>query len=547
MNFADIHWHPALFSFNRHRNTTTEDDPDRFHPWSVATVDQRVRARGGRATRYSQCDLPSLCQADARLVFASITPIEVGFFVGAANHDQESSFRGELLKLFSGITLFRAIAQVARGDRAGPARTATGLLRNRGPARLWLQRWVMGYPRQRLNFMLSGQFDYWDEFERECRYFASRDGIDTPYTTHCGKPAVGRYDLIRSRGHLDEVREHPDAPIAIVLTIEGGHVFSIGPGEERVEDHVIFDRIERLKGWTHPILFITLAHHFDNGLCGHAHSLVALASNLMDQHPRLHEGLERDNELGSRVVRALYDLDENLEDMGGRRVLIDAKHLSPLTRKQLYAEILEPVATRAEAGRGRTIPLIFSHIGYSGIATLDDHIDAAVNEDDHFFVGAFNAWGINVCDEDLRMVLRTGGLLGICLDRRIAGVRPTEKPQPSEAGDILAKQILTMIDVMQADHEPGTAKYLAAWNTLCLGSDYDGVIDPIPGYETVEALPRLRDDLSNRLEAARATRGIDDIGAQELVERICWRNAYEFARRELPRRCREEEPHALSH
>ena len=534
MNFADIHCHPALFTFNRHRNTPVEEDPEQFHPWSSAKIDKGTRARGGRATRYSQCDLPALDQAGARLIFASITPIEVGFFVGVPEPGRDSSFPIELLKLLSGVTLARALGRLARGDEPGALRLATGILRNRGPVRLWLQRTVIGYPRPRLDFMLSEKFDYWDEFERECRYFKSRDGVATPYTTHAGESAVGRYDLVRSGPHLDELREHPDAPLALIFSIEGGHVFSMGPGEERVPDELIFERIKRLKEWPHPILFITLAHHFDNGICGHARSLVDIASHLMDQRERLYRGLEREGDLGLRVVRALYDLDGNLEDLGGRRVLIDAKHLSPLTRKQLYAEVLEPVAARAAEGRGRTIPLIFSHVGYSGVPTLDEHIGSALEEDDNFFAGEFNAWGINVCDEDLRMVHRTGGMLGICLDRRIAGVRPKAKPGPEEAGDIVAKQIFAMIDIMQADFKSGSAEYLAAWDTMCLGSDYDGVIDPIPGYETAETLPRLRDDLAERLAAAQASRGIAEIGVDELVEKICWRNAYEFARRELP-------------
>jgi hypothetical protein len=58
----------------------------------------------------------------------------------------------------------------------------------------------------------------------------------------------------------------------------------------------------------------------------------------------------------------------------------------------------------------------------------------------------------------------------------------------------------------------------------------------LPGYETIRRLPSARADLRRHLEAAKEQRGIAEIGVDELVDKIAWRNAYEFALRELPRR-----------
>lgn len=540
--FADLHCHPALYSFNRHRNTDVERNLLRFHPWNVADVDDRARRDGGRATKYAQCDLPSAHDVGARLIFASITPIELGFFVGALEPEGNTSFRRELAHLLTGVTTARVVKRLLQGDRHGALHAAAGILRNDGPARRLLQRFFLGYPMERIDYLLSPRFDYWDEFQREYRYFLERDGRETPYTNAEGYSRLGRYELIRDANHLDDTMAEDDGRLALILSIEGGHVFSVAPGEKPVPEKRLFDRIDRLKNWPHPILFITLAHHFDNAICGHAHSLIDVAGYVIDQSRRMHEGFERQNDLGMRVVRALYDLDDDGSDRGGRRILIDGKHLSPRARKELYAEVLEPAMERAERGEGRPIPMIFSHIGYNGVATLDELIANADREDDHYFKGSFNAWGINVCDEDVRMAHRTGGLLALCFDRRIAGMRPKEDVPANDPGAVLARQVFALVDVIWDDPSLSEAERLRVWDTICIGSDFDGVIDPIPGYESVARFPAFRADLARHLKAQQDTRGIATVGIEEIVDRICWRNAYEFARRELPRRKKHDLP-----
>jgi len=91
----------------------------------------------------------------------------------------------------------------------------------------------------------------------------------------------------------------------------------------------IEDRIEALRRQPEPVLFLTLAHHFDNGICGHAHSLPAAARLAMDQNKRMYEGFEREGDRGLRIVRELLDLDAALHDRGDRRILLDTKHMSP--------------------------------------------------------------------------------------------------------------------------------------------------------------------------------------------------------------------------
>ncbi|MFT6628847.1 MAG: hypothetical protein ACJA1R_002121 [Flavobacteriales bacterium] len=535
--FADIHCHPTFFSFNRHRNTDVERNHLMFHPWNTAASDERAKAKGRRAMRYAQCDLMQSHAVGARLLFASITPIERGFFEGGPNADDNTSFRKELLRAALGVTAVKTARALLRGDKQAAGRAALAVFRNRGPGRRLLHRLMLGFPKERIDYVLSGRYDYWDEFQREYRYLLERDGLETPYETNDAGATLGRYDLIEDANDLEQTLAEPDGRVAIVLTIEGGHTFSVGQDDQPVSETRLFDRIERLKRWPHPILFITLAHHFDNFIVGHAHSLIDAASYVMSQSQRMGRGFERSGDIGLRVVRALYGLDDALNDDGTRRVLIDGKHLSARARVELYHEILSPICEQVEAGADRAlVPMVFSHAGYNARPDLAALIDDAAREDDQWFQGPYNAWSINVCDEDVRMVARTRGLIGLCVDRRIAGLRPGEAPPGDDPGAVWARQIFGMVDAVWDDRSLSHEEKLRVWDCISLGTDYDGAIDPLPGYETIRRLPSARADLRRHLEAAKEQRGIAEIGVDELVDKIAWRNAYEFALRELPRR-----------
>ena len=95
-----------------------------------------------------------------------------------------------------------------------------------------------------------------------------------------------------------------------------------------------------------------------------------------------------------------------------------------------------------------------------------------------------------------------------------------------------------MIDVIMLDDRLTKAQKKRAWDCLCLGTDYDGLIDPLSKYPTAMHLPDFAADLEQILEENKHTRYIAEIGVQELVEKICWRNAYEFALKHLPAACR---------
>jgi microsomal dipeptidase-like Zn-dependent dipeptidase len=543
MIFADLHCHPTLYGFNRLRNTPAEDDEARFHPWHVPPSDLAAMEAGKRAASYAQIDPPKMVLSGARLIFASITPIEAGFFRGSPERGKNTSFGLELLKLASGGTALKAMQALMERGPQGALYEAAAVLRNEGPARQLIQRGVMRYPLERIRFMTSGPFDYWEEFWLEHKYLKARDGVPSTGTAEYvedGEPRAaqvsGTYHLIRSVAHLDEVMAAGE--IAMVLTIEGGHTFTIGPDQERVPEAVIFERIAALKALEAPLFFLTLAHHFDNGICGHAHSIPDAGSLVIDQSRRMNEGLEEAGELGLRVMLELLeiarDADGGLSDRGGPRILLDSKHMSPRTRQAYYAQVIEPFnAAHAATDARPALPVIFSHGAWSGVETLEELIAHEHDEDDHWHVGIANAWGINLCAEDMRAVHRSGGLVGLVFEQRILGTRPGLAKRADRMASVVMTQLFALVDAVLLHDGTPDADKASVWDCLCLGTDYDGFIDPVGCYPTAMDLPRFADDLRAWLELHKHTRGIEAIGVEELVERICWKNAHAFLRRHL--------------
>ncbi len=541
-HFADLHSHPSFYTFNRVRNSPQEQDPECFNPWHIPPSNTAAMDEGRRGTAYSQTDVAKMAMSGTRLVFASITPIEAGFLRSSPDGSGGTSFWQEALRMASGATVLKGAMALARKEGQQAAlKELTAILRNDGPLRALLQRTVLGYSAERLRFLTSERYDYWEDFLKEYAYFKARDGvtgraaIEISEGGHRRTEAVkGVYHLIDRAERISEVMDRGE--IAVVLTIEGGHVFTIGPDQRRVPEALIFERIETLKALPHPIFFVTLAHHFDNGVCGHAHSIPGIGDLVINQRERLHEGFEAEGDLGLRVTRALLDLDDDLNDLGGRRVLIDAKHFSPRTRKAFYAQIVEPYNALVASGQrqGLPIPVIMSHMAYSGVDTLDALIANGDKETDHWHRGIFNAWGINACDEDMRAAHKSGGLFGLCFDQRILGLRSGDKTPAELLPDVLVDHLLALADVVMLDDRLSQADKRRAWDCLCIGSDFDGAIDPISCCPTVLSLPRFEEALRARLEALAHTRQIAEIGVDALVEKICWKNAFDFVQRHFP-------------
>jgi hypothetical protein len=235
------------------------------------------------------------------------------------------------------------------------------------------------------------------------------------------------------------LRHTGNAEAKIYLTIQGLH--SLGTGYPEDDDlregdtahntcpTEIKKRIRQLKReepmsegnfWMHTPLALAMAGNFHNAYCGHTSTLPEAWRLLYDQRKGKDLGILQDSAF--EIMRELLGLDENLESTGSKRILIDVRHMSPASRMLYYQNIIKKHNDQPDH-QEKKIPILASHVGYSGIDSLDEMIRNASEgkEKEGFRSKGFLAWGCNLSDEDVIAIFHSDGLINIANDRRLLG------------------------------------------------------------------------------------------------------------------------------
>ena len=231
-------------------------------------------------------------------------------------------------------------------------------------------------------------------------------------------------------------------------------------------------------------------------------------------------------------------------------MLIDIKHMSFYSRQQFYA-------FRRKNGYDK-IPIIASHMGVTGFAfsRFKDYQTPVMYGDEYIMsvykevkgIGKrrkdrtdFNPWSINLYDEEILEIIHSGGLIGISLDQRILGFGKNKEEyfnkDEFEKNTSKTYKKLKKIPVHTADFEEFGAsddledarsfeeesnqrgrkrkhlRYLCnnilhivkiggekAWDHICIGSDFDGLINPINNCKSCADFPDLEEDLIEVLQ-----------------------------------------------
>ena len=256
----------------------------------------------------------------------------------------------------------------------------------------------------------------------------------------------------------------------LIYNIEGGHnLFKQIDTTRKTFQTIVPESIAFLK--LKAPLYVTLAHHFYNQLTGHCISFSKTVSKFLNQQFGSNLGLQPQ---GEKVIRQL------LSTRNGPRILIDIKHMNPLARNQYYA-ILDEIERQTQ----EKIPIIFSHGGANG---MDNFATCCVNNKDlhHAEIGLYD-------DEIIRLV-KSKGLFGLNLDERVMSsseaLRKTThykwpKRRFFETSKLIWNNVEQIVKVCAKES-------LNPWPYICIGSDYDGIINPTNGFWTLKYMPRLR-------------------------------------------------------
>ncbi|WP_241330915.1 amidohydrolase family protein [Chryseobacterium arthrosphaerae] len=264
--------------------------------------------------------------------------------------------------------------------------------------------------------------------------------------------------------------------------------------------------------------------------------------------------------------------------------LIDIKHMSVFSRHKFYQFREELGAEHPETLR---LPIISSHTGFT-FSSIKDFLEQknyrstfryvqgkticeiqaknqVIGKTDFLLNNKLfgNPWTINLFDEEILEIMKSNGLIGISMDQRILGAaksmmdgsRPEYFKDPEaiplyewrkwfKEGTFDLKEAFITED--KTDREIRHIYLLCAhilyavrlgysemnwvgerspWDHICIGSDYDGLINPINLYDDVTTLGKLRNDLlvylpivDKRLEPLKDIRAFKNKNSEPIEE-----------------------------
>lgn len=451
--FVDIHCHPSIKPFARSFSKTPgvqSRNPRHKHSmWyhDAPTLFDKIKNYIATLTNFSQADGTSLLRGRVAVVCLSFYPQEKGFFDN---------------KLGTGL----------------PSDLLTKLATEFGQARI---------------DHLQSLSSYWEDLKLEMKFLKQESNnpisVDGKQVSYLLTNSYADIELLER-----QIKLATDT-IVFIPTIEGAHVFDqvmdsdepankYPEGISKKDLDRMLKRIADLRTERNDLVrpvFMTLAHHFWNGLCGHARSLGGLVKCVVDQENGINLGITK---AGEKAIHAMLKEDKNAHGIPVKPIFIDIKHMSRRSRLD-YFKLLEKYPER-------NIPIIASHAGVTGLSKPGGSHNTGIAQEN-----VFNTSDINLFDDEIIRIGHSNGLFGIQLDERRIG----SKSALREAKGIMGKrdtlyswsklvwyQMRHIAEVLDADGQ-------YAWGIQCLGTDFDGIIDPIDGYWTAEQIDYLDDYL----------------------------------------------------
>lgn len=536
--FADLHCHPHMRSFNYFRGTLREKNPTEFHPWHIVISRLRSKQKGKRASAYSQSDLVKLVNGNVRLAFVSLYPIEKGWVTG-----REGLSRRSVVNLFNTLTknwLLKAGVAIQSTQLARILHKIGDDKKEKRSLRDYLQMLFMKIPLDRIEFLQSDKYNYFEELNIERNFLLTKNNIET--SAEIFFPFLKNKIFINEDKYLDRNREEfratgtyeiaqngdeakrimDQGKIAFVVTIEGTNVFNTFEDISEIRR-----RISEMKAWARtPVFFISFSHHFSNNLCGHAKSIPDLGNLLLDQSEYLNCDMD---DKGLEIIQHLLSIDGNLDPANhlGRRILVDVKHMSACARQTYYRKIIQPCRDK-----NVRIPIIASHTAYSGIKTLDELVQQVRHESDRKARSTskkpFNTWSINISDEDILEIFKSKGLIGISFDERILAIPRRIRKKGSDI-DYFWANFSAMLDVILDYPGNDIPEKRDVIHLFCIGTDFDGYINPLDSYPTALEFSEFRVDLITRISRdPQRSKYLFSLTVTEFVDRFCFQNALDF-------------------
>ncbi|MBC2844398.1 membrane dipeptidase [Winogradskyella flava] len=475
-SYIDLHCHPSLKPYGKSfkykpqkQNRLNSGRKNSIWHYSPPNFLERQVSRLLTLTKFTQTDMTTLAKANCNVVVISLYPFE--------KHFLKEKMLG-----------FKFIPDILVNLAAGVSQKRIDNLRNHS--------------------------SYFQDLKDEYNYYLQLDNraqiIDDITFTY---RLVNSYTDIRNNINTSS---NDRRIISLVNSIEGAHAFETGLDRDKniADEASVLRNIETVKNWEHKPFFVTLAHHFYNEICGHARSIsIGL---IKKQQSR---GLDVDiSELGFKVI------DKLLDNSDGRRILIDVKHMSTASRKTYYNLLETKYANE-------NIPIIVSHGALNGKRSIVEW-----NVSDSKLSREFNDTDINFYDSEILRIAKSKGIFGLQLDERRIGSKrairnsriywPSKERRYGNKTELIWNQMQHIAELLDKNG-------LFCWETVAIGSDFDGIVNPIKGLWTAENIndvkPYLIEKAENYLKENGSNLQIQNqISASEIIDRLLVKNIDEF-------------------
>lgn len=423
---------------------------------------------------------------------------------------------------------------------------------------------------------------YWELLLRELSHALKFESQPQTVRDENGNDVDVHYKIINSMAEYDP---HAQNTIHVVLSIEGGHAFYENPDILNQDIADIKERITEFKTPTaqRPTIFhINLAHHAQNRFTNHAHAIPTDCAgkggtDRFGGYNPIEHGL---TEEGKEFVRRCLQ-----QENGEKRILIDLKHLS-LKARQDYYQLVEDefpdtplIATHMGVTgfasqsfhyvkEGQLTPIVRGITEYTDRRCYKVHYEQLFAFELNRDRICFNPWSINLYDDDIVKIVETGptgGLIGLVLDERILG--KTKSITNYHAPELFSKtkrgvspwldapacvnghlqrtglddDILEINTDPRNAHPNGLYYFLNnwlhivkiggdnAWKNVCLGSDYDGLINALDVAPKANFMASFRARLTQELPLIADIKEVQlPASADELVGALLYDNAFNF-------------------
>ncbi|MCB0402148.1 MAG: hypothetical protein KDD41_08695 [Flavobacteriales bacterium] len=348
-----------------------------------------------------------------------------------------------------------------------------------------------------------------------------------------------QFDIARDKKSLLENLDK-GIDVNVVLSVEGAHCFhSNAPYGSDELHHDILNNFRTANEWDHPLFYLTLTHFAYNYVVAHSWSLPipGLAKKALFKKFKPYRnpaGFTGITETGHQLI------EEAIGKTGSknRRTLIDIKHLHIDARQEYY-----------NIAKNNNIPVIASHMGVSGIARYAEARKVVPNNNSAKVIGngQFNPWPINLCDEEIDIILKSDGIIGLNLDQRILGAG--NKKFKDQLIDFLKSEGIRRREV---NYDDGYKDYERLWHTgllvenilhivrvasdkkkawdqICMGADFDGNINPIDNCITIDEFSDLEESMVRYLKLIPdIDRNLCGYTPEEVCRKVMYENGKTF-------------------